>query len=107
MTLLEITNKLRSLTLTPGELSDIRLKLSAEYSWIASRLEDIEKVEPKEWLNIRESVKSDKIADYKWKSTAQGQEQTVYKSQLKSIEKMMSSIKTRLEVMSQEARNQY
>jgi uncharacterized protein len=107
VTLDEIAKKLIEEKLTPGQLSEIRMKLSANYSFIATRLDDILLAKPQEWLQIRDQSTSDNQADKKYELTENGKLEKVYRQQLKTCEKMMSAIKTRIEVMSGEARNQY
>ena len=107
VTLEEIAKKLIDEKLTPGQLSELRMKLSASYAFIASRLDDILLTKPQEWLQIRDKCTSDNQADKKYELTDNGKLEKVYRQQLKTCEKMMSAIKTRIEIMSGEARNQY
>jgi uncharacterized protein len=107
VTLDEIAQKLIDEKMTPGQLSEVRMKLSATYSFIATRLDEILMVKPQEWLKIREQSTSDNQADRKWELTENGRLEKVYRQQLKTCEKMMSAIKTRIEVMTGEAKNQY
>ena len=60
-----------------------------------------------EWLQIRDKSTSDTQADRKYELTDNGKLEKVYRQQLKTCEKMMSAIKTRIEIMIVEARNQY
>jgi hypothetical protein len=106
MTLAEITQKLREEQLPPGELSEIRLRLSAEYSYLSSLLEVILMKKPEIWLSLK-SNNSDTKTEMLWSLTEDGKNEIKYRHQLKAIEKMISAVRTRLEVMSQEARNQF
>lgn len=107
MTLNEIGELLRGEKLTPGQLSELRLKLAGEYSFIASRLDDIVMTKPQEWLYLREQSTSDNQADKKYELTENGKLEKVYRQQLKTCERMMSAIKTRIEILQGESRNQY
>lgn len=107
MTLNEIGQKLREDKLTPGQLSELRLQLSGIYSFIASQLDDILLTKPEDWLSLREQTTSDTQADRKYELTENGKLEKIYRQQLKSCEKMMSAIKTRIEIIQGEARNQY
>jgi len=107
MTLDEIGQKLREEKLNPGQLSELRLKLSGIYSFIASQLDDILLTKPGDWLSLREQTTSDTQADRKYELTENGKLEKIYRQQLKSCEKMMSAIKTRIEIIQGEARNQY
>jgi len=107
MTLEEIGQKLREEKLTPGKLSELRMKLAGAYQFIASRLDDILMTKPQEWLYLRDQSKSVAEADRKWELTDNGKLEVIYRNQLKTCDRMMSAIKTRLEIMHGEARNQY
>jgi hypothetical protein len=107
VTLNEIAKKFVKERMSPGELSELRMQLSADYSFTATRLDEILMLKPKEWLRIREKATSDNQADRKWELTDNGSLEKVYRQQLKTCEKMMSAIKTRIEVMTGEAKNQY
>ena len=93
--------------ITPGELSEIVMELGGWYGLYASYLDEIFKKKPKAWLEIRaqEGVKSDAKADRLWELTEDGQKELLYRLRLKTIEKISSSIKSRLRVMSEEMRN--
>jgi hypothetical protein len=103
----EISKQLREETLTPGRLSELKLKLAGEYAFISDRLADIQKIYPQTWLALREKTSSDKQADRKWELSKDGYQKTIYKQQLKSIEKLISAIGTRISVLDGESRNQY
>jgi hypothetical protein len=107
MDLNAITLELRDSQLPPGKLSEYLVQLAGEYAFISSRLEEILKVKPQVWLKLREESKSDTQADKKWESSQDGLQEIIYKLQLKSIEKQLSSIKTRLHIYEMEARNQF
>ena len=104
----QIINDVRSEKhLTPGNLADYRLRLAAEYGFMTDRLSKILQEKPKTWLEIRqrESIESDKMADRTWEASDLGLEETAIKMKLKSIEKIMSAILTRLHIYEQEAKN--
>lgn len=107
MNLEEIGKKVREENLTPGQLSELRLKLAGEYQFTASLLDQILISKPQQWLYLREDSTSDTQADRKYELTENGKLEKVYRQQLKTCERMMSAIKTRIEVMAGEARNSY
>lgn len=78
------------------------MKLSVNYSFIATRLDGILLTK-----RIREKSTSNNQADKKYELLENGKLEKVYRQQLKTCEKMMSAIKTRIDVMSGEAINQY
>lgn len=92
---------------TPNRLADMRVELSAIYSSMDWDLIRILSEKPAKWNELRKSFKSDTACDRAWEATADGMEEVKLRRTLKSIEKMMSAAKTKLEVLNGEARNQY
>jgi hypothetical protein len=82
--------------------------LAAECAYINNQLIGVLMIEPEKWKDIRYSgkVKSDTAAERLWQSTPEGLRKTAYRMKLKTIEKLLSAIKSRMEVMMGEARNQ-
>lgn len=107
MSIEEISQKLREGSYSPAELADFQVRLAGEYSFIASRLEEILKAKPQEWLRLRAESKSDAQADKKWEASQMGIEETIYNLKTKAISKMLTSINSRLHVANMEARNNY
>ena len=109
MNLEETINRIREETVPPGELADMKLQLAAEYSHISGKLEQILRIKPDVWMEIRkrEDVGSDKGADRIWEATEAGKDEMTYRLQLKKIEKVMSAIGTRLKIYEQESRNNF
>jgi uncharacterized protein len=107
MTIEDITKQLREGTPSPPELADFAVTLSGEYAYICSRLEEIFKVKPSEWLKLRDQCKSDAQADKKWESSQMGLTESIYKLKLKAIEKELSAIRSRLHIAEMESRNQF
>jgi hypothetical protein len=93
--------------LSPGDLAQMRQFLAGEYAFIAGQLQDIVMRKPDVWRLFREKTTSDKQADRMYEATEDGKLEAVYRLKCKAIEKLMSAIKTRLEIASGEARNQY
>ncbi len=93
--------------MTPHELAERRIQLSAEYARDAELLSDILAQKPAMWNSIREHVKSDTAADRQWEATPEGIGEMQLKLRMKSAEKKMSAAKTMLEVMTNEANNKY
>ena len=95
------------MNLTPHELAERRVDLSAEYARDSELLSEILEQKPELWGKIRETVKSDKQADRVWEGTPMGIGEMKLRLKMKSSEKKMSAAKTMLEVLSGEARNLY
>lgn len=94
---------------SPGELSELNMSLAGYYGLNATELDGILAIKADKWIKIRseEGVKSDAQADRLWEQTVEGQRERRLKLQQKTIEKLMSAIKTRIGVMTIEAKNQY
>lgn len=107
MTLTEILSKLQDPATSPGELSKILLILSAEYSRKTEDLTGILGKKATAWPRLREDAKSDKQADKAWDAGIEGRLETSLKLELKSLEKLMSAIKSHLRIKETEARNMF
>lgn len=107
MTYQDSIQKLQDEQLTPNELSAIRMFLAAEYGRLSTLLVEILSRKPAVWMRLREASESDKQADRKWDASADGLAEMSYRWTMKAVEKNISAIKTRLEVLAVEARNQY
>src|SRR5690242_17396016 len=110
MSIESIAEKLKNTeTIYPPELSEMRSWLAGEYAYINSQLIGILMKKPEKWKEIRYSgdVKSDTAAERIWQATEEGLKETIYRMQLKTIEKLSSAIKSRMEVLMGEAKNQY
>lgn len=90
---------------TPHEYAERRVQITGEYSRASEQLETILLQKAELWLKIRERVKSDNQADKEWDRTPLGIEELVLRMKMKRYEKQLSSLRTMLEVLSQEARN--
>ena len=107
MTLREVLEKLRNPATSPGELSEIQLHLSADYASKSVDLQEILVLKASRWPELRELKGSDKQADRGWDATPEGVQEMGLRLQLKSCEKLMSSIKAHLRIKETEARNQF
>lgn len=90
---------------SPGELADLRLELSGQYSYYSGVLESILITKPKIWMDLRKDNKSDTATERAWEATEDGIKEMRCRLRMKRIEKMLSAIRQRLEVMQGEARN--
>lgn len=105
MTLANILSKLKDSSTSPGELSEIQLHLSADYAAKALELQEVLTLKAEIWQVLRESRSSDKQADKKWDSMPEGIAEMGLRLQLRSLEKLMSSIKAHLRIKEVESRN--
>jgi hypothetical protein len=78
---------------------------TAEYSFIASLLQEILARKPAIWSELRQNVKSDTRADRTWDGTKDGIDETGYRMKLKVLEKSISSLKTILKIRENERFN--
>lgn len=108
MNLGEYRNKLKD-NKFPSELSEINLDMSAEYAYLTEQLINILRKKPAIWDGIRYSgtVKSDTAAERLWEKTPEGLDEMALRLELKALDKMMTSSRTRIGVLSGEARNQF
>jgi hypothetical protein len=110
MTIESIAQQLKtSDAIYPPELSEMRAWLAGEYAYINSQLIGVLMKKPEKWKEIRYSgeVKSDTAAERIWQATEDGLQETILRMKLKTIDKLSSAIKSRMEVLMGEARNQF
>src|SRR3990167_742393 len=107
MKLSEIKEKLQDITLSPGDLSQLLIVIAAEYGSLSEEMKDILRIKVKEWIKLRQDVKSDTQAERLWQLSESGTKETELRLDMKSMEKTMSAIRTRLHVLGVEALNQY
>jgi len=93
--------------ISPRDLARYRNFLAAQFSFYTEELLELEKRYPIVWNEIRKDVKSDTAAERLYDATEQGLKRSELRARLKKLEKLMSALKTTLEVMNHEARNQY
>ena len=92
---------------TPHQLAQQRLNIAEEYSKLGKELVELKKIKAMWWEAKRSDFKSDTSAERAWDLTREGQQYQELQMRLKSREFKMSAIKTMLEVMNAEMRNQY
>jgi hypothetical protein len=92
---------------TPGRLSEIRLWLAGHYAYLNSDLTEVLIRQPGLWRELRERAKSVSEADRLWEETPDGITEIKLRGTLKSIDRILSGLKTRIEILQGEARNQF
>lgn len=81
--------------------------LAGEYSWIMGRLEDIVPRKAPIWNNLRKDFKSDTATDRAYDATEDGVNEQILKLRAKGVEKMMSALKSLINIAQGQANNQY
>ena len=90
-----------------GRMADIAVMLTGYYARLAEEFKDIEVFRADGWLKLRETTKSDTMAEKLWLNTEQGRKWNDLRIKQKYIEKTISSIKLRLRVAENESRGSY
>ncbi len=105
-TLKELSQELKEgKAFTPQELSIFRLELSGWFGTLSEELQEILRDKPQEWLELRKSVKSNAEADKLWEASEGGKREMELRWSLRVCEKIMSSLRIRLEVIEKEVMN--
>lgn len=103
----DIERRLRENTLIPKELGDNLGYLAGEYGFWSSRLEDILLRKPAKWNELRKEKSSDRAAERAWEATEDGVNEMTLRLKLKRLEKLMSAVKTIINIKNVEVRNQW
>ena len=106
MTLAQIEEEMAAQT-NPGRLAELRVVLSAKYAQATNEYEKVLAIKPGLWNKLRGNFKSDTACERAWEATEDGLAERHWKFQIRKIERMMSAIKTLIEVKTGEARNLY
>lgn len=83
------------------------MELSEQYSKYSGVLADLIKAQAEYFNSHRGDFKSDTATDRAFEVTPDGVKLTVVKIKLKSLEKQMASIKTMIDVLTEEAKGLY
>lgn len=92
---------------SPHAIADERVRLAGEYARDTEKMVEILQNKAVLWAQLRANAKSDKAADRAWEALPLGLEEMKLRLMMKASEKMMSALKTKLEVLEGEARNMY
>ena len=84
-----------------------RTNLAYKYSFLAEELIEIKKGKALVWASLRAGVKSDTQAERTWQSTKDGIREMEITLTMKSLEKLISALKTEIETLHAESHNQY
>lgn len=80
--------------------------LAGEYAFVMGQLEMILQRKPAIWSEMRKNFKSDTACERAWEATADGMNEAGLRLRAKSVEKMMSALKSLLRIAEGEAKNQ-
>lgn len=89
----------------PHRLGELRVLLSAKFAQAMNELENVLRVKPGVWNEMRGNFRSDTACERAWSGMELGQKELHWKFQLKKMEKMMSALKTLWEITNTEIRN--
>jgi hypothetical protein len=92
---------------SPREIAEDRLILSKSYGRLSEMQAYLEMQRNVWWREHRQRFTSDTSAKREWGTTWEGEMHTKIKFKLKSLDKMISSLKSMLEVAQNELRNNY
>ena len=96
---------------SPGTLDQINLELTGFYSYYSECLNTLELAEARFWEENKrvdgQKDRSDKELESQWKLTEDGQQHMVANRAIKTIEKLMSSLKSSLRRAEVESRYQF
>lgn len=98
---MDYTNK------TPGQLAEEILQMTARYEELSDELALVLKLKDVNWTLFRDTVTSDKQADRLWSRTEAGSREQAILLELKKIKQTISSLKTYLRILENQARNLY
>ena len=93
--------------MTPAQMADARMKLTGFYSTLVSVYNKANELNTREWMKIRPDFNSDTRASKAIEVSDLGTLEKKLKNELRALEKMISSLKQRIEIAQGEARNQY
>ena len=89
----------------PHESAEDCAVLAGEFAWVCSQLEEIIARKPQIWNQMRIDLKSDTACERKWEATEDGINEVGLRLRMKSIEKMMSALRTLVRLATTQAIN--
>ena len=108
-TLTEFANEIMANRSNPRGLADLHIEMASKYATLADMFKDVQIEKAQFWQQkfVGEKPMSDTALEHKWIGTEGGTKELRMKLELKSLEKLMSAIKTSSVVNSVEAKNSY
>lgn len=105
MNIQEITQRLQQGNITPHEAVEYRQIIAGWYSFYSQQLQDILVRKPVTWSAMRKNHKSDKACDQEWNATENGINEIGLAMSLKRCEKILSALKTVIDIANVDWRN--
>lgn len=93
--------------MTPREMADARMRLTGYYSTLVSSHNKLDEICTLAWIAQRENYNSDTRTSKVIDASEAGVLRNKLKNEMRAIEKMISALKQRIEIMQGEQRNQY
>lgn len=81
------------------KLAVVRIEMAADYSYWSGLLENSLEEKYKVWEEFRKDKTSDTQAERAWQKTEQGRIEVTARIRLKNLEKAMSVIKSRIDII--------
>jgi hypothetical protein len=109
---IQITNKTRALiaespSAPPGRLSEILVELTSLSATLSEALDDILVFKPERLIDLKQELKTVKEAEWAWKNEQLGKQEVYLRGWLLRIKENKSAIKSRLQILHDEAYGQY
>ena len=92
---------------TPMELAEERLKIAYDYAKLGERLAELKQLKAIWWEVARQDFKSDASCERAWDLLKDGQEMEQIHLKMKAKQMKSSALRTLLEVVQSELRNQF
>lgn len=93
--------------MTPKEMADARMKLTGFYSTLTSAHNKADEICTRAWIDSRQNYNSDARTSKMVEATEVGILEKKLRYELKAIEKMISALKSLIDIGQGEARNTY
>jgi hypothetical protein len=91
-----------STTQNPDDLANLKIELATQYSHYSGSYEQILAKKPGTWKELRVNEKTDKATDRAWEATEAGISEVRLKLRLKAIEKLISSVSSKIGTVTNE-----
>lgn len=105
-TLSEICDLVEQNKTRPHELAELLMDMGVKYARMSEVYKDLRQAKQVYWKQNKEG-KSDKAVEIDWNCTEDGEKELRANTELKALEKLMSSTKTYLRHLENEARSIY
>lgn len=92
-------------TSNPHDCANDLAILAGEYAFLLGQWEQILQRKPAMWTQMRVAFDSDKACDRAWEATKDGLDEGGLRLRAKSVEKMMSALKSLIRIAEGESKN--